>query len=202
MNKLELEIDNKLGDDNSVYTYNILFKEIQDDKSFDEFISKYLLKSDLSMINLDKYKEYLDEIIDDADYIFIVGTTKKEEKYYKNRLKQIYYDEIIIKYGNPQIIKNPNYIFEIKDKDSKQIIKDTLKFNLSDEYREPVIVKTDKKYILNDDKFDELTQDSYSGYYFIKNNNLLLILYQYDGYIYDYRDKKVRDRQIKKYLNK
>ena len=40
------------------------------------------------------------------------------------------------------------------------------------------------------------------NYIFIKSNKLLIGLWQYDGYIYDYRDKKVRDRQIKKYLNK
>ena len=47
----------KVENEPDVYTYNVLFKDIQDDKSLDEFISKYLYKSDLSMINLDKYKE-------------------------------------------------------------------------------------------------------------------------------------------------
>ena len=89
MNKLVLEIDNKTHDYNDVYTYNVLFKEIQDDKSFDDFIYKYLLKSDLSKINLDKYKEYIDEIIDDSDYVIMEYMNEKQEKYYKEKIDTI-----------------------------------------------------------------------------------------------------------------
>lgn len=200
MKKLELKIDNKFNDDNFVYTYNVINKSIENFDDFLDFLDDDLSKSDLSKIDLDKYRDYIFEIIDNSDYVFMESVSTKEIELYINHLEYEYYDEItVLDWQNPV---SANHLFNIKDDKSKQFVKKNLKFNLSDEYREALIVETDKEYILNDDSFDGQLFKGYIDYGFVKDNKLLIILVQYDGYIYDYRDKKVRDRQIKKYLNK
>ncbi|MBR3161950.1 MAG: hypothetical protein IKF19_04395 [Bacilli bacterium] len=183
------------NDYKDVYTYNVLMKKFLDDSVFLHFVSNELYRSDLKDVDLDKYRDYIFEIIDDADYVFIETLKKEVVEEYKKKLNYKYYDKVIL--WNSDYVFNVNYLFEIGDDRSKQIVKNDLKFNLSDDYREPVIVKTNKKYILNEEYYENC-----SNYVFVKDNKLLISLHQYDGYIYDHRDSKVRDRQIKKYLNK
>lgn len=193
MSKKQINILKDVNSD--VYTYNIIYKNIQTNDEFDDFMINNLYKSDLSKINLDKYRDYIFEIIDNSDYVFMELLTEKEIAYYKSKLKYKFYDEINISdWQNPI---GTNYLFDIKRLEEKKVIKDNLKFNLSDDCREPIIVNTDKEYILNDDNISFR-----NDYGFIKGNFLQVFLLKYDGYIYDYRDKETRDEQIKRYLKK
>ena len=202
MKSLILKVDDNFDDEKSVYTYNVINKNIENFDDFLDFLDDDLYKSDLSKIDLDKYRDYIFEIIDDSDYVYMVSVFSKDIEIFIKNLKYEYYDEILFEIDNDSHKAHANYLFDIRDNNSKQFLKNNLKFNLSDEFREPFVVNTDKEYILNVDSFDGQLFKGYINYGFVKENKLLLILYQFDGYIYDYRDKKIRDEQIKRYLNK
>ena len=175
------------------YTYNVFNDEIRDREVFVDYLNENFNNMDFSFV--DKYVDYIYSIIDKSDYILIDALLDNELKFYKSKLEYNYYDEITLEGYQGQFL-NTNYLFCIKDDYSKKIIKDNIKFNLSDEYREPMVVETDRKYILNDDNREfllsnnNIEQESYTylKYAFIKDGFLQLILYQRDGYIYDYRD--------------
>ena len=182
------------GNENDIglYTYNVFNKKFDDYNNFVHYLNWEVYESDLN--ELDNYIKYIYNIIENSDYVLMSNLSGDELNRYISSLKHTYYDKIILEDCNDNIF-NTNYLFDIKDATSKQFLRDNFKFNLSDEYREPIIVNTDKKYILNEDRFDYI----YINYVFIKNNYLQLILYQQDGYIYDYRPYNVREKEIKKY---
>ena len=140
-------------------------------------------------INDDKYINYIYDIIDNVNYIFINRLPYNEECSYKDKLNYTYYDKILLEDKSKDF--NTNYIFDIKDNKSKEVIKNNISFNLSDKDRNPIIVDTDKKYILNEIGKEEY---EYIDYGFIKDDTLLAVLHQKDGFIDDYRSINVRKK--------
>ena len=140
-------------------------------------------------INDDKYINYIYDIIDNVNYIFINRLPYNEECSYKDKLNYTYYDKILLEDKSKEF--NTNYIFNIKDNKSKEFIKNNIRFNLSDKDRNPIIVDTDKKYILNEIGKEEY---EYIDYGFIKDDTLVAVLHQKDGFIDDYRDINIRKK--------
>lgn len=69
-----------------------------------------------------------------------------------------------------------------------------IQLSVGDYERENIEVNLNKKYIYNE--FDE----NKLGYYrFIKDNLLLAVLWQQDGYLYDYRSKDEIEKHKEKY---
>ena len=145
-------------------------------------------------INDDKYINYIYDIIDNVNYIFINRLPYNEECSYKDKLNYTYYDKILLEDKSKDF--NTNYIFDIKDNKSKEVIKNNISFNLSDKDRNPIIVDTDKKYILNEIGKEEY---EYIDYGFIKDDTLVAVLHQKDGFIDDYRDINIRKKELEKY---
>lgn len=178
------------------YTYNLFNDDIRDYYDFEDYLNNNYKNLDFTKV--DKFYDYLCTIIDDMDYLFVEELENtKELDLYLNNLSYVYCDDIRTKDSEYPFCTH--YLFDIKNVKSKQFVKDNIKFNMSDEYREPMIVETDRKYILNTDGSNNMFYkengkeflkivDYWCGYGFVKNNCLQLILYQQDGYIYDYRD--------------
>ena len=156
-----------------------------ENKNYDTYDYK-MFSNDISD---NRYIDYIYHIIDEADYIFIEYLSYEKLKVLKEFLKRTYYDKILLEDKSKSF--NADYIFDIRDKKSKEFIKNNISFNLSDKDRNPIIVDIDKKYILNEIGKEEY---EYIDYGFIKDDTLLAVLHQKDGFIDDYRSINVRKK--------
>lgn len=161
MRKIKIET----SDNCLIHTHKIPEKHLMSGK---------LSEEDLNL--LDQYVNYIHKVIDESDYMFY-----KQSNYTNllNKLNYEIYDEFIL--GN-ELRPNIKYIFDIRDEQSKLIVKNNLKFNLSDEDREPHDYNINKSYILK-----KLTKD-WETISFIKDSKLIGTFCMYDGYFYDYRN--------------
>lgn len=180
------------SNDIGLYTYSIFNSRFNTKEELEDYVCYG--HENYDFLEVDKYIKYIYNVIDNSDYVLMERLSGNVLNKYINNLKYNYYDKIILdNYNNSSFYTN--YLFDIRDEKSKQFLKNNITFNLSDEYREPIIFETDRRYILNKEEIDY----NYINYVFIKNSHLQLVLYQRDGYIYDYRDIDVREREIKKY---
>ena len=190
MNKLKLKYE-YLGyyDNTTTYTHKIKKEHLKKHK---------ITKEDIEL--LDEYYNYICSLIDDCDAIFLEASPKVVNKLKRN-LKYKYYDELE---ALPIVEKSTNYLFDIRDEKSKELVKKIICFNLSDDIGIPFICKTDRNYIANN-----LKMNRNSRMFLVKNNYIKYALCNYDGYIDDYQPfnkrkwKKVEDIDlIFKYKNK
>ena len=189
MEKIELK---NIGDYTEIYTYNELNKNIVDEDNFIKFFNDVFLNEDYSKLEklLDKYTNYLYDLIDEADYL-IYSNCEEELKKIENLIDYKKVD--IIDSNNENTYFNID-LFNLKTEKNKKNIKEELKYNVGDYERESIEVNLNKKFIYNE--FDE----NKLGYYrFIKDNLLLAILWQQDGYLYDYRPKEEIEKHKEKY---
>ena len=190
MEKIELK---NIGDYTEIYTYNELNKNIVDEDNFIIFFNDVFLNKEYSELEelLDKYTNYLYDLIDESDYL-IYSNCKEELRKLENLIDHKKVD-IIDSKNNENIYSNID-LFNLKTDKNKNILKDELKYNVGDYERENIEVSINKKYIYNE--FDE----NKLGYYrFIKDNLLLAVLWQQDSYLYDYRPKEEIGKHIEKY---
>lgn len=189
MEKMEL---NNIGDYTDIYTYNVLNNNIADEDNFIKFFNEVFLNKDYSKLEkiLDIYTKYLYDLIDESDYL-IYSNCDEELKKIENLIDYKKVD--IIDSNNENTYYNID-LFNLNTDKNKKIIKEELKYNVGDYERENIEVNLNKKYIYNE--FDEKKL----GYYrFIKDNLLLAVLWQQDGYLYDYRSKEKIERHKEKY---
>lgn len=181
MEKLTLSLE--AVNNNSPYSFNELFKNIEDERIYENLLWQSIQSKNFKKLNhyLDKFVEYLFQMIDESDYIYFETEEYKKIEYYKKSIAYQYYDLIEEPNGN-EITFNVD-VFDIRDSHSKQIIKNDLTFNLGNFYREPMIINNGRKY-MEQKKLSEIEQMC-----FIKDNYLLLCFSRNDCYIYDYRDK-------------
>lgn len=197
MKKLELKVCGRAINIKS-YTYNVFNDDIRDYDVYVDYLNNNL--NNLDFTKIDKFVDYIYEVIDNMDYVFIEGIEDGELNFYKNNFKYIYYDKIHIDKLEANEVY-ANYLFDIRDKLDKRILKDNIRFNLCNEYQDIIIIDTDRKYILNDNSrgpiiefrnndlvYNNLKPYYYNRYCFVKDGCLQLILNQEDGYITDYRD--------------
>ena len=86
-----------------------------------------------------------------------------------------------------QIIQGAK-LFNISNIKNKNILKQNLRFNLSDpDDREPIKVETDIENIT-------MSYNLNTNIIFIHDNKILFNFYLYDGYIYDYCTKLDKDK--------
>lgn len=189
MEKMKIK---NIGEYTEIYTYNELNNKIVDEDNFIKFFNDVFLNEDYSKLEklLDKYTNYLYDLIDEADYL-IYSNCEEELKKIENLIDYKKVD--IIDSNNENTYFNID-LFNLKTEKNKKNIKEELKYNVGDYERESIEVNLNKKFIYNE--FDE----NKLGYYrFIKDNLLLAILWQQDGYLYDYRPKEEIEKHKEKY---
>lgn len=190
----KLELDN-LGKNTDTYTYNEIDSEIVDVDDYTNFIGKCYLQNDYSALEkkLDKYIEYIYDLIKQADYLVYAIRRKELEGFEKS----LDYKKIDVISANTQkVIHRETDLFDLKTEESKEFLKNNLKFNVGDEDREIIEFNPSRKYVYNN--FDE----NYLGIYrLIKGNSLIADLWQLDGYLYDYRPKEEIEKHKEKYRN-
>lgn len=189
MEKMKIK---NIGEYTEIYTYNELNNNIVDEDNFIKFFNDVFLNEDYSKLEklLDKYTNYLYDLIDEADYL-IYSNCEEELKKIENLIDYKKVD--IIDSNNENTYFNID-LFNLKTEKNKKNIKEELKYNVGDYERESIEVNLNKKFIYNE--FDE----NKLGYYrFIKDNLLLAILWQQDGYLYDYRPKEEIEKHKEKY---
>lgn len=189
MEKMKIK---NIGEYTEIYTYNELNNNIVDEDNFIKFFNDVFLNEDYSKLEklLDKYTNYLYDLIDEADYL-IYSNCEEELKKIENLIDYKKVD--IIDSNNENTYFNID-LFNLKTEKNKKNIKEELKYNVGDYERESIEVNLNKKFIYNE--FDE----NKLGYYrFVKDNLLLAILWQQDGYLYDYRPKEEIEKHKEKY---
>ena len=87
--------------------------------------------TDNDLILLDEYVDYIYSIIDESDYIFFNMDNDEDMLKTLNGVNYEYYDKVFI--DIPAGVFGAHYLFDIKDFESKWIVKDNFKFNLSDD---------------------------------------------------------------------
>lgn len=176
------------------YTFNELTNKIIDDDDFYKFIYSFINKSDYSELEeyLDKFYYYICDIIDQSDS-FYIDTKEDIVNYYREKIPyKTYYEKFYD--ANDKYIKCNIDVFDIRKVENKSILKNTISFNISDQERELFIVPINRKYILNKKNINGMGIIK-----FFKDHNLLLVLGQDDGYIYDYRLKEEIEKHKEKY---
>lgn len=161
-----LNLKSYYDNEDNVYSYYEYNNE--DILSFIKFINAIIDYCDSFYYIGDKLPNNLDNTID-CENVDINVT------HYYNNTKE-YYD-----------IKGAK-LFNISNIKNKNILKQNLRFNLSDpDDREPIKVETDIENIT-------MSYNLNTNIIFIHDNKILFNFYLYDGYIYDYCTKLDKDK--------
>lgn len=174
------------------YTFNVFFPEIEDEDELQNFLISCYRSKDCVKLGqyLDVFSDYIYDIIDEVDYFYIYTTDKELCVTYMNNL------------NHEEYIENKNEtinVFDIRDKYSKEWLKNHLTYNISDEDRFALEFNLKRSYLANDEKMDE-----FNYIHFVKDNRLIVNFSRYCGYIFDFRDNDVIEKHKEKYrsLNK
>lgn len=153
--------------DNEDNVYSYYEYDNEDILSFIKFINAIIDYCDSFYYIGNKLPNNLDDLIDHENVSINVT-------HYYNNSKE-YYD-----------IKDTK-LFNINNVENKNILKQNLRFNLSDpDDREPIKINTDIKNITMSYSLD-------TNIVFVHDNKILFNFYLYDGYIYDYCTKKDKE---------
>lgn len=145
--------------------------------------------------DIEAFIDYIYSIIDYCDYFYYNGeiTPKNIEKLIPNKLVDIITTHI---FNEKQNITNFNnmLLFDIKEKNNKQTLKEKLRFNISDpDDREPIKITTDCINVANQTDFDG-SQELDTTIVFVKENKILFNFNLYDGYLYDYSNNEIKTK--------
>lgn len=190
MEKLVIEND---GFSNDTYTFNELFEEINEEEKFDNFLRKTCKEQKYEKLELylDRYIEYICDLIDEADS-FIIDTTKEEKKLYLEKLNYLEKYKMMYSENGEKPFKIE--VFDISEKNKKKILKDNICFNIGDCDMQICIIPVNRKYIINKEKLEG------AGIIKLLNKNLQIArIEQQNGYIHDYRPKEEIERHKEKY---
>lgn len=190
MEKLVIEND---GFSNDTYTFNELFEEINEEEEFDNFLRKTCKEQKYEKLEyyLDRYIEYISDLIDESDS-FIIDTTKEEKRLYLENLNYLEKYKMFYSENGEKPFKIE--IFDISEKNKKKILKENICFNIGDCDMQVCIIPVNRKYIINKEKLEG------AGIIKLLNKNIQIArIEQQNGYIHDYRPKEEIEKHKEKY---
>lgn len=194
----QFNLKNNNNKDLEFYTLNRLVPEMENEDDYVDFINTcYSIQKCEKMEEYIKiFVDYIFDIIDDANSFIVINGDKNNNKIYKDKINYdiLYYIDDNLDYDKRKVHYS---LYHIDNQRAKDILKESIIFNIGDESCEPVPLNVNNKHVSKD-----ATVSRESFLYLIKDNNLLVDFWLDSGYILDYRDKEVIRKHQEKYRKK